>query len=85
MGCVNTITHDTFPRQGDFLGQRMKVLFHYDTSKLVYGKCVRDDVEEPYRMIIELEDGRHIMSTECQYSPAADSGVFMNEAPVEPA
>jgi len=43
------------------------VCFDYDTSRTLLGLVVRDDAEEPGRMIIKLEDGRHVLSTECQY------------------
>lgn len=69
MGCHKNIGADTFPRQGSFLGQRLNVCFNYDTSRQVGGVCVRDDAEEPGRMVIQLDDGRFVLSTECQYQP----------------
>lgn len=67
MDCCNTIDAERFPRQGKWWGKTVRVCFNYDTSKTLLGVVVRDDEEEPGRMIIRLEDGRHVLSTECQY------------------
>jgi len=69
MGNKRTITHNTFPKQGDFLGNRVKVMFHYDTDHVVMGTIIRDDMEEPGVEIIKLDDGRVVLTTECQWSP----------------
>ena len=61
------IGYDEFPTQGKFLGLRCEVCFDYDTTKTVSGEIVRDDREAPGRMIIKLDDGRFLLSTECQY------------------
>lgn len=68
MGVVAGITADTFPKQGRNAGKRVKVCFHYDTSKIILGRIVRDDAESPGVGIIALYDGRYVLSTECQYS-----------------
>jgi hypothetical protein len=68
MGCVKNITPDHFPKQGKFLGKRTKVCFNYDTSCELNGTIVRDDAEEPGRLIIQLDNGWFVLSTECQYS-----------------
>jgi hypothetical protein len=44
------------------------VCFNFDTSCTVRGTVVRDDAEEPGRMIIQLENGWFVLATECQYS-----------------
>ena len=44
MGCIDTITYDNFPKQKDEnykypqfkVGSRLKVFYHYDTSKYHY-------------------------------------------------
>lgn len=69
MGCVDTITFDKMPKQGSWVGREAKVVFHYDTSKFLFGKIVRDDAEKPYITIIHLSDGRYVLASECQYSP----------------
>lgn len=69
MGCVPSITADGFPGQGILKGKRTSVCFHYDTSKRFNGTIVRDDVEAPFVTIIKLDDGRFVLSTECQHSP----------------
>jgi regulation of enolase protein 1 (concanavalin A-like superfamily) len=56
-----------YPKQGD-LRQKVKVAFNYDRSVITTGTIVRNDIEEPYRVIIELIDGRYILDSECQYS-----------------
>lgn len=74
MGCVENITLDQFPKQRDWVGRRVTVCFHYDTSKTIGGEIVRDDMESPNGddssgiTIIRLDDGRHVLATECQYS-----------------
>jgi hypothetical protein len=37
---------------------------------MLMGEVVRDDIEAPYIMIIRLDDGRHVLATECQWQPA---------------
>ena len=76
MGCIDTITYDKFPKQKDKnyiypqfkVGSRVKVCYHYDTSKYHYGTIVRDDLEEPFETIIKLDNGRYLRAVECQYS-----------------
>lgn len=68
MGAHANITHDTFPAQSDWVGRRVRVCFDYDTSKTIDGTVMRCDVEEPGLMIIHLDDGRCVLSTECMYS-----------------
>lgn len=69
MGHVDSIGFIRWPEQGCYLGCSVLVAFDYDTSMLLRGTVVRDDAEEPGRMIIALEDGRYVLSTECQYRP----------------
>ena len=74
MGCVKRITADKFPKQGPWLGKRCDVCFHYNAKQTIGGVFVRDDREEPYVSIIRLDDGRHVLTTECQHDiprPAA--------------
>jgi hypothetical protein len=69
MGNEATITATTFPKQGELVGRRTRVIFHYSGPELL-GTIVRNDWEEPYRTIIKLlDDGRYIMASECQHSP----------------
>lgn len=68
MGVVQNIRIDKFPAQGSLLGKKVSVCFHYDTSQLIDGVFVRDDMESPFLEIIRLSDGRHVLATECQYS-----------------
>jgi hypothetical protein len=63
----DSITFDRFPKQGAYVGRRVRVCFDYDTSKQVTGTVVREDVEEPGEMIIKLDNGRYVRSVECQY------------------
>ena len=57
---------EAFPAQGQYLGKRVEVLFGYSQPPFK-GVIVRDDAAEPGLLIIRLDDGRHVMSLECQY------------------
>lgn len=72
MGTHPNISADKFPKQGAFLNARASVVFNYDTEKRFPGKIIRDDMEEPWETIIQLDDGRVIRAQECQYSVARD-------------
>lgn len=74
MGNVENITADKFPQQGTFLHHRVSVCFHYDTSRQIMGTIVRDDREEPFELLIKLDDGRYVLGGECQYSPVPEPG-----------
>jgi len=67
MGTQQNITRDRFPAQGKWVGKRVSVCFHYNTHDQVEGTIVRDDSEDPHCTIIRLDDGRHVLATECQY------------------
>jgi hypothetical protein len=69
MGNENTISATAFPKQGMYLGKQVRVCFEFDTIGAMYGFVVRDDAEHPLRMIIRLNDGRFVLSTECQWQP----------------
>lgn len=71
MGVVKGVDYDQWPEQGDHLGKRTRVVFRYKDREL-WGTIVRDDMSEPFRTIIRLDDGRHVEACECQYSPVAD-------------
>jgi len=68
MGVVNGVSADEWPEQGDRLGCRALVCFNYDTSRTFPGVVVRDDMAEPYQTIIRLDDGRHVLGVECQWT-----------------
>lgn len=68
MGRYPNITAEKFPKQGSYLNQPCRVIFHYGGPELL-GKVVRDDAEEPGRLIIQLNDGRFVLATECQWQP----------------
>lgn len=68
MGVHVNIGIDRFPTQGDLVGHRAQVCFHYDTSQRIGGTFKRDDTEDPFLTVIELDDGRVILGSECQYS-----------------
>jgi hypothetical protein len=72
MGSVGGITMTAFPKQGSFLGRRVRVFFHYGTEH-ISGVCVRDDLEAPGHTILKLDDGRHVLGTECQYQPERET------------
>lgn len=68
MSVQKNVGFDKFPKQGGYLGKEVDVFFNYDSSKSIKGKVVRDDVEDPFLTLIQLEDGRIVRSVECQYS-----------------
>ena len=68
MGAVKNIDRQNYPKQGEWLNKRVEVCFNYDSSNSIFGTVVREDIEEPGRMIIKLDDYRYVLSTECQYS-----------------
>jgi hypothetical protein len=68
MGVVDGIDIDKFPKQGDWVGKRVDVCFRYDSTRTIGGTIVREDEEAPGLCIIRLDDGRHVLTTECQHS-----------------
>lgn len=58
-----------YPKQGYYLNKEVLVCFNSDTSNIVLGKVIRDDIEEPGLMLIQLENGQVVKSTECCYQP----------------
>ncbi len=72
MGVIDGIGYarEDFPTQGNLLNRRVLVAFRYDLEHLLDGTVVRDAVEAPFQTIIRLEDGRHVLATECQFTEA---------------
>lgn len=73
MGVVANVGFSEFPIQSDWVGKRIRVCFAYRAADTIMGTVVRDDREEPGRMIIRLDDGRYVLSTECQHSLPEES------------
>lgn len=73
MGCMCNLTAEAFPKQTAYAGRRVRVCFNYEASGCLVGQVVRDDAEAPWVMIIRLDDGRHVLSTECQWHPLSSS------------
>ncbi len=71
MGVHKNVGIDRMPKQGTFLGKRVKVVFNYGVEE-VGGRCIRDDVEEPGVMIFALDDERVVLAAECQYQPTEE-------------
>ena len=57
---------DDFPKQGSYLGRRVRVCFNYDTDHTIAGEIVRDDAAG--LTIIKLDTGLYVLGTECQYT-----------------
>lgn len=68
MGVHPSIDHERFPKQSRHVGKRVEVCFHYDPTHALVGELVRDDAEPPFVGVIRLDDGRHVLSTECHYT-----------------
>jgi len=69
MGYIKNISFDKFPKQGTWLGKKVKVYYHYDTTKSHDGVIVRDDNENPGQTIIHIpSENRFVLATEVQYS-----------------
>lgn len=68
MGNHAAITATTFPRQSADVQKEVHVCFHYNTAVRLKGVLLRDDLEDPYRTVIQLCDGRVVLGTECQYT-----------------
>lgn len=68
MAVVKNISLLEFPKQGSYLGRRVRVCFNYEAEFTILGTVVREDDEAPGLMIIKLDDDRYVLSTECQYS-----------------
>jgi hypothetical protein len=68
MGSYENITIEKMPKQGE-LGRFVRVIFHGNTSLMIGGNVVRDDLEDPFLTVIHLNDGRYVLGTECQYQP----------------
>lgn len=69
MGVADNVSFDRFPKQGRYKGSRVRVCFDYDPTRTIDGTVVRDDAEEPGHMIIQLNDGRAVLSVECMWQP----------------
>lgn len=70
MGVVANIGYEMYPQQWTALvGAQVKVCFRYDAAHEILGTCIRADREDPGVKIFQLEDGRIILDTECQWSP----------------
>lgn len=69
MGVKANISATEFPKQGALAGKRVAVCFHHDTARTIEGVVLRDDMEEPFRRVIHLDDGRVVLDTECQFQP----------------
>jgi len=67
MGVMKNVSAHTYPKQSEYVGERVAVIFYYDESLAFRGVIVRDDMEAPWRTTIRLDDGRYIMASECQY------------------
>lgn len=68
MGVHENIGINKFPKQSEWVGLSVEVCFNYDTTNTIKGIFIRDDREEPGISLIQLEDGRVVLSTECQHS-----------------
>lgn len=75
MGVHRNIDIHKFPVQSSWVNEPVLVCFNYNTDVVVQGVIVRDDLQDPYLLIIKLDDGRFVMSSECQYMMPKKRGV----------
>lgn len=68
MGQHPNIDYNKFPVQGKYLGKRVKVSFNY-SQKVERGTIIRDDIDNPFLTLIQLDNGGVVSSKECQYTP----------------
>ena len=71
MGIQAGIDYESFPKQSlaNPPGRKVRVCFRFDAERWIDGEIVRNDIESPFVGIIRLVDGRHLLMTECMYSP----------------
>jgi len=71
MGVCAGVGYEEFPKQSSTNppGTKVRVCFRYNGDRTIDGEIVRNDIVEPFVGIIRLVDGRHLMMTECMYSP----------------
>jgi hypothetical protein len=67
MGVSQKVGFTRYPKQSDMVGKKAEICFSYDRSIIAIGTIVRSYDEEPYRVILQLADGRYLTDTECQY------------------
>lgn len=67
MGYHKNIGPDRWPAQSVITGKRVVVIFNFDLSFQLEGTLVRDDTEEPDISIIMLDNGKALLTTECQF------------------
>ncbi len=79
MGTHPNLDHERYPKQSENVGDYAWVTFNYDTERPIRALVVRDDREGPNRTILVLDDGRTVMSTECQFTFAP-----VGPSPMEP-
>lgn len=60
---------DSYPKQSKNVNKPVYVCFNYDTTNTISGICLREDIEDPYLTILQLEDGKTVLATECQWRP----------------
>ena len=62
----NKVSYVDFPKQ-HFIGAEVLVSFGYDTDHMIPGVIVRNDADSLGTTIIQLDDGRFVLGTECFY------------------
>jgi hypothetical protein len=74
MGVYSWVGIKKFPVQGTSLGKRVRVIFNYDLTEETLGTILRYDAAGAERITaIQLDDGRIVLGTECQYSLISDT------------
>ena len=62
---MKNVAHNHWPAQSNDLFTRVRVAFRSDPTQEYDGLVIRDDMEPPHRTIIQLDDGRVVLGSEC--------------------
>lgn len=71
MTALGRITADSFPPQGKLLGRKVRVVLNHKPPVLG-GTLVRQDIAYPHVEIIQLDNGRFVLGTECDWRGTID-------------
>lgn len=69
MGIEKYVKSGVFPKQNSYLLNRsVEICIECNDAGMTKGKIVRADIEEPYVIIIHLENGQYVLGSECRFN-----------------